>query len=77
MKGKLKLKKTLGQHLLTCPNVLHKIVTAETLTSSDSILEIGPGTGILTQPLLDTGANVTAVEYDPRMITKLQVFTTV
>lgn len=43
----LKLDKKLGQHLLKNPGVLEKIVTAAEIKSTDTVLEIGPGTIII------------------------------
>ncbi len=63
---KLFAKKSLGQHFLNSKHVLEQIITAGNLKSGENILEIGPGTGILTESLLKTGAIVTAVEKDAR-----------
>jgi 16S rRNA (adenine1518-N6/adenine1519-N6)-dimethyltransferase len=57
-------KKSLGQHFLNSPHVLRQIIDAARITKGETVLEIGPGTGILTQALLDAGANVTAIEKD-------------
>lgn len=65
-------KKSLGQHFLTNPKIVEKIVAAGDVTSSDIILEIGPGTGVLTEKLLETGAKVIAVEADARAVDVLQ-----
>ena len=59
-------KKSLGQHFLNSPSVLAKIVEAAALKAGDLVLEIGPGTGILTRALLNAGAKVVAVEKDDR-----------
>ncbi|KAE8662404.1 putative dimethyladenosine transferase [Hibiscus syriacus] len=42
------------------------------IKTTDTILEIGPGTGNLTKKLLEAGKNVIAVEVDPRMVLELQ-----
>lgn len=65
-------KKSLGQHFLNSPHVLHKIIEAASVIPGQDVLEIGPGTGILTRALLDAGARVTAVEKDPRAISVLR-----
>src|SRR3954469_289026 len=65
-------KKSLGQHFLNSPAALAHIVEAGNLTASDVVLEIGPGTGILTEALLATGACVIAVEKDDRAYDLLQ-----
>jgi len=59
-------KKSLGQHFLHSPSALAKIIEAATLKKEEVVLEIGPGTGILTKALLDTGVKVIAVEKDDR-----------
>ncbi|MEA2715450.1 MAG: rRNA (adenine1518-N6/adenine1519-N6)-dimethyltransferase, partial [Candidatus Parcubacteria bacterium] len=59
-------KKSLGQHFLTSKSVLGKIIAAANIKSGENILEIGPGTGILTEALLKSGARVTSVEKDGR-----------
>jgi len=59
-------KKSLGQHFLNSKHVLEQIITAGNIKSGETILEIGPGTGILTESLLKTGAHVVAIEKDTR-----------
>lgn len=65
---KLQAKKSLGQHFLNSPHVLSQIIEAGELQKGEDVLEIGPGTGILTRSLLDSGAKVIAVEKDDRAI---------
>jgi 16S rRNA (adenine1518-N6/adenine1519-N6)-dimethyltransferase len=55
----------LGQHFLTDQVALDDIVRASGAGEGDLVLEIGPGRGALTKPLLAAGARVTAVEADP------------
>lgn len=57
-------RKQFGQHWLKSEKVLHKILTAGAVESCDRILEIGPGTGILTRWLVSEAAAVIAVEID-------------
>ena len=57
-------KKSLGQHFLKSERALNKIIEAGEIKPIDTILEIGPGTGALTEKLLATGAKVIAVEKD-------------
>ncbi len=65
---KHKAKKSLGQHFLRSNSAIKAIVGAAELTISDTVLEIGPGEGILTKALLATGARVIAVEKDRDLI---------
>jgi 16S rRNA (adenine1518-N6/adenine1519-N6)-dimethyltransferase len=65
---KLFAKKSLGQHFLNSPTVLAKIIAASHILPTEIILEIGPGTGILTEALLKTGAKVIAIEKDQRAL---------
>ncbi|MEX2368915.1 MAG: 16S rRNA (adenine(1518)-N(6)/adenine(1519)-N(6))-dimethyltransferase RsmA [Candidatus Paceibacterota bacterium] len=62
----------LGQHFLKDKEALAAIVAAGELSSTDTVLEVGPGEGALTQPLLETGAKVVAVEKDPALIAELE-----
>ncbi|ULA64216.1 MAG: Ribosomal RNA small subunit methyltransferase A [Nitrospira sp.] len=59
--------KRLGQNFLVDPNIVRKIVTLAEVTPDDSVLEIGPGRGALTDVLCKTAGQVTAVEIDPRL----------
>lgn len=68
----LRAKKSLGQHFLTSQHVLSQIIAAANIQKDEGILEIGPGTGILTEALLKSGARVTAVEKDNRSVIVLQ-----
>lgn len=61
-------KKTLGQHFLRSDKAIREIVEAGKVISTDTILEIGPGEGVLTEALLQTGATVIVVEMDERCI---------
>ncbi len=57
-------KKSLSQNFLIDGNILDKIIALSDLKEGESVLEIGPGPGALTQKLLLKGAHVTAVEKD-------------
>jgi 16S rRNA (adenine1518-N6/adenine1519-N6)-dimethyltransferase len=57
-------RKRFGQHWLTSEKVLSKIVAAAAVTNQDMVMEIGPGTGVLTQSLLPLAQAVVAVEID-------------
>jgi len=66
-------KKSLGQNFLTSDVVPKWLVAAGEVMSTDTVLEIGPGTGALTRVLLATGATIVAVEADSRAIAILEV----
>jgi len=61
-----------GQHLLKNPIIISSIVDKAEIKSTDTVLEIGPGTGNLTLCLLEVAKKVIAVEVDPRMVAELQ-----
>jgi len=65
------MNKSFGQHILRNPQILKNMVEKAALRSTDVILEIGPGTGNLTQLLLEGGKKVIAFEVDPRMVAEL------
>jgi 18S rRNA (adenine1779-N6/adenine1780-N6)-dimethyltransferase len=62
-----KMNTDLGQHVLKNPGVASAIVEKANLKPSDTVLEIGPGTGNLTVLILAKAAHCTAIEMDPRM----------
>ncbi|WP_254175217.1 16S rRNA (adenine(1518)-N(6)/adenine(1519)-N(6))-dimethyltransferase RsmA [Planktothrix pseudagardhii] len=57
-------RKQFAQHWLRSEKALSKIVKSASLSPSDRLLEIGPGTGILTTQLLSVAQSVVAVEID-------------
>lgn len=61
-----------GQHLLKNPGIVDKIVDACDLKPSDTVFEIGPGTGNLTMRLLETSKKVIAFEIDGRMAAEVK-----
>ncbi len=65
-------KKSLGQHFLLDLNITRKIARDAKVSEQDVVLEIGPGPGGLTRALLETGAQVIAIERDRRCIEALQ-----
>lgn len=67
----MKTKKQFGQHWLRNEQVLDRIIQAAKITPTDRILEIGPGTGILTRRLLAAASAVVAVEIDRDLCTLL------
>ena len=64
----LSLSKRLGQNFLISEQTVNQIVASADLSPGDTVLEIGPGIGTLTQGLAETGANVVAVELDSRLV---------
>lgn len=56
-----------GQHFLLDDRVVDRMIDAASVTDGSRVLEIGPGPGILTARLLDAGADVVAVEIDPKL----------
>lgn len=68
-KHNLSANKGLGQHFLCSGPIVSKIV--EGLAGSASVLEVGPGPGILTGPLSEAFCEVVALEIDERMPTVL------
>ena len=64
----IRAKKALGQHFLIDAAYCRRIVEFAGLGDSDSVIEIGPGTGRLTRLLLDRGARVTGIEVDTELI---------
>jgi len=63
---------SLGQHILKNPLVVAALVEKSALRNTDTVLEIGPGTGNMTVKMLDKVKKVIACELDPRMVAELQ-----
>ncbi|RFF30553.1 16S rRNA (adenine(1518)-N(6)/adenine(1519)-N(6))-dimethyltransferase RsmA [Wenzhouxiangella sediminis] len=57
-------RKRFGQHFLHDAGIIARLVSAIRPGDTDRIIEIGPGEGVLTGPLLEAGARVTAIELD-------------
>ena len=66
------LTKSLGQTFMHDQNQLRKIVALAKLAPDDSVIEIGPGLGPLTELLLEAVGQVTAIETDRRLIKLLE-----
>ena len=62
----------LGQNFLVDENCLQALVRSAHPQPGEAVLEIGPGTGVLTEKLLDAGCQVFAVEYDHRLFAYLK-----
>ncbi|HEU4799048.1 MAG TPA: 16S rRNA (adenine(1518)-N(6)/adenine(1519)-N(6))-dimethyltransferase RsmA [Gemmatimonadales bacterium] len=65
-------KRRLGQHFLTDPRILTRIADASGAATGDTVLEIGPGTGGLTEALAAHGARIVAIERDVDLIDGLR-----
>ena len=63
----VRARKGLGQHFLTDERVAHRQVEYAGVAADDVVLEIGPGLGVLTRPLLRKAAKVVAVEKDQKL----------
>ena len=65
-------KQSLGQNFLMHRQTAERIVSAAEITPEDTVLEIGPGTGMLTKALLAAAHKVIAVETDHELFQKLE-----
>ena len=68
---KMFAKKKFGQNFLIDKNILNKIVESSNITKEDTVIEIGPGMGCLTEFLAINAKNVIAYEIDPDMVENL------
>lgn len=64
-------KKRFGQHFLHDPHIIHKLIQAIYPQSDDNIVEIGPGLGALSKPLLQYLDHLNVVEIDRDVIARL------
>ena len=71
--GKVRAKKSLGQHFLNDQSIAEKIVDALLLSSGLPVLEIGPGTGVLTKFLTNRKVDLKVVEIDRESVAWLKV----
>ena len=71
-KKSLKPKKSLGQNFLMHQRIAERIALTAQLVSDDTVLEIGPGTGMLTRELLKYARKVIAVEADGELCALLR-----
>jgi len=72
MVNSFKTKKSLGQHILKDRNIIRKIADCIPAKYNDLIVEIGPGTGALTEELCDKFENITVIEIDRRAVAVLK-----
>ena len=68
----LMARKSFGQHFLLDLNITRKIARLAELAEDDKVIEVGPGPGGLTRALIETGAQVIAVEKDARFAPLLE-----
>ena len=64
--------KKLGQNFLIDDNAIDAIVNSSKISKEDLVIEIGPGLGTLTKPLLESAGKVICIELDTRMIEILE-----
>lgn len=65
-------RKRFGQNFLKDPLVVDRLLSALRLTAGDTVVEVGPGLGALTLPLLEQLEELTVIEIDRDLIAKLQ-----
>jgi len=65
-------RKRFGQHFLHDPRVIHDIVSAISPEPGDALVEIGPGRGAITMPLLERTGRMDVVELDRDLVPALQ-----
>ena len=70
--GYARPKKRLSQNFLTDRNVAAKIVRTADLKAGDAVIEVGPGRGILTGPILEAGVELTCIEIDPGLAKSIE-----
>jgi 16S rRNA (adenine1518-N6/adenine1519-N6)-dimethyltransferase len=66
------IRKSLGQHFLTDRAVLARIADALDATATETIVEVGPGRGALTEHLLPRARTLVAIEYDHALAARLR-----
>ena len=65
-------KKSFGQHFLKSPRVVSAIIESAEIKKGETVVEVGPGTGVLTRALVTAGARVIAIEADRDLIPVLE-----
>ena len=65
-------RKRFGQNFLHDQNVIQRIVSSLKAKAGDRIVEIGPGLGALTQPLIDAVGKIDVIEIDRDLVARLQ-----
>lgn len=67
----IRAKKSLGQHFLTDPVYCRRIADFAQVGPGDAVVEVGPGTGRLTQILIERSLRVVGIEVDPELVRHL------
>ena len=70
----IKAKKSLGQNFLKETAVIDEIVSASKASEETDVIEIGPGMGAVTEPLLKVAKSLTAIEIDDRLYDLLEKY---
>ena len=65
-------RKSMGQNFLADGNIIKKIIDAAEISPQDTVIEIGPGLGVLTQALCGVAARVITVELDQKLVVILK-----
>jgi len=68
----IRFNKDFGQHILKNPLIITSMIDKAALQPTDTVIEIGPGTGNMTVKLLEKAKKVIAFEIDPRLVAELQ-----
>ncbi len=68
----VRAKKHLGQHFLTDPSIARRIVDSLLPEPGEKVIEVGPGTGVLTGIMLEKGMDLVSVEIDHESVVHLQ-----
>ena len=71
-----RLNKALGQHLLVSEGVVDNIIKTADISAGDMVVEVGPGTGLMTRRLLEIANHVVAVEIDAAMVEQARAMLT-
>lgn len=71
----MRTKKHFGQHFLTQPAIIQKIIKMLDTRPDDILVEIGPGQGAITLPLIEQNFRLTAFDIDPDVIDYLTPYT--
>lgn len=72
VKEGIRFNKEFGQHILKNPLIITSMIDKAALQPTDTVIEIGPGTGNMTVKLLEKARKVVAFEIDPRLVAELQ-----